>query len=133
MHKKGREQMSRDGPCATVIGAGSRHIALPIPSVDDSFGTKLLPFVLGLIAGSVDVIGFLGLNGLLTAHITGNLVILAAHIVARGEASPALLISVPVFMVALGATRLLAAGLERAGVASLEILLLLQFTLLCAF
>ena len=37
----------------------------------------LLPFVLSMIAGSADVIGFLGLGGLLTAHITGNLVLLA--------------------------------------------------------
>jgi uncharacterized membrane protein YoaK (UPF0700 family) len=34
--------------------------------------------VLSLIAGSVDVIGFLGLDGLFTAHITGNLVAVAA-------------------------------------------------------
>jgi uncharacterized membrane protein YoaK (UPF0700 family) len=42
---------------------------------------KLLSVVLSLIAGSADVISFLGLGGLFTAHITGNLVILAAHIV----------------------------------------------------
>src|SRR5882757_2551357 len=40
-----------------------------------------LPCVLSLIAGSTDTIGFLSLNGLFTAHITGNLVVLAAHIV----------------------------------------------------
>jgi Protein of unknown function (DUF1275) len=52
----------------------------------------------------VDVIGFLGLGGLFTAHITGNLVILAAHIVAGSDASVSLVISVPVFIVALAAT-----------------------------
>jgi uncharacterized membrane protein YoaK (UPF0700 family) len=30
--------------------------------------------VLSVIAGATDIIGFLGLNGLFTAHITGNLV-----------------------------------------------------------
>jgi uncharacterized membrane protein YoaK (UPF0700 family) len=40
---------------------------------------RALPFV--LIAGSTDIIGFLGLNGLFTAHITGNIVVLAAHVV----------------------------------------------------
>jgi hypothetical protein len=40
---------------------------------------RALPFVLSLTAGSTDIIGFLGLNGLFTAHITGNLVVLAAR------------------------------------------------------
>ena len=47
------------------------------PSVDASLGLKLLPTVLSITAGSVDVISFLGLGGLFTAHTTGNLVILA--------------------------------------------------------
>ena len=93
----------------------------------------MLPFVLSLIAGSVDVIGFLRLDGLFTAHITGNLVVLAAHIVARSDASVSLVISVPVFVVALAATRLLAARLELSGVAPLSPLLLLQFVLICGF
>jgi uncharacterized membrane protein YoaK (UPF0700 family) len=99
----------------------------------EPLAAKLLPTVLSLTAGSVDVISFLGLGGLFTAHITGNLVILAAHIVAGGDAPLALMISVPVFIVALGVTRLLAAGLERMHVASLQPLLLLQFLLLAGF
>jgi len=59
------------------------------PFIDDSFVAKLLPFVLGVVAGSVDIIGFLGLDGLFTAHITGDLV-LAAHVVTGGEAALAL-------------------------------------------
>jgi uncharacterized membrane protein YoaK (UPF0700 family) len=101
--------------------------------VDDPLGKKLLPFVLSIIAGSVDVIGFLGLGGLFTAHITGNLVILAAKLVAGDQAPVAHLISVPVFMVVLAVTRVLAAGLERIQVASLPPLLFLQLVLLSAF
>jgi uncharacterized membrane protein YoaK (UPF0700 family) len=37
--------------------------------------SQALPFVLSLTAGRTDVIGFLGL---FTAHITGNLVVMAA-------------------------------------------------------
>jgi hypothetical protein len=37
----------------------------------------LLPSVLSITAGSVDTISFLALGGLATAHITGNLLILA--------------------------------------------------------
>jgi uncharacterized membrane protein YoaK (UPF0700 family) len=111
---------------------GSRDAGVAIPSVDDSLATKFLPFVLSVTAGSVDTIGFLGL-GLFTAHITGNLVILSARLVARDPAPLAQLISVPVFMVALALTRLLAAGLERVRIGSLVPLLLLQFLLLAAF
>ena len=103
------------------------------PSVDSSLGTKLLPSVLSLTAGSVDVISFLGLGGLFTAHITGNLVILAAHLVSGGVAPLAPMLSVPVFMVVLGLTRLLVGGLEAVGLASLRPLLLLQFLLLAGF
>src|SRR5580658_7085079 len=95
---------------------GGRELAL---SIDSSPGTKLLPTVLSLIAGSVDVICFLGLGGLFTAHITGNLVILAAHVANGGSAQLAPILSVPVFVAVLAMTRLLASGLEAVGLASL--------------
>jgi uncharacterized membrane protein YoaK (UPF0700 family) len=104
-----------------------------VPSVDDSLPMMLLPTVLSLTAGSCDVISFIGLGGLFTAHITGNLVILVARVVAGQSASASLLLSVPVFIVALFVAALLAAGLERIGIASLRPMLLLQFLLLCGF
>jgi len=108
-----------------------QHATPALPSVDDSSGLMLLPFVLSMIAGSADVIGFLGLGGLLTAHITGNLVLLVARIVASEPVPLSYLIAVPVFVIALGMTRLLVAVLERLGITSLLPLLLLQFLLLC--
>jgi Protein of unknown function (DUF1275) len=92
-----------------TLGPGSA----PIPSVDSSPGAMLLAFVLAFVAGSVDVISFLGLDGLFTAHITGNLVVLAAHILARGEATLALVISVPLFIIILAATRVLSRARAR--------------------
>ena len=87
--------------------------------------------VLSLIAGSMDVIGFLGLGGgLFTAHITGNLVILAAHVATGGAAQAAAMLSVPMFMAALFLARLLAGVLDKMGVNSLRPLLLLQFLFL---
>jgi uncharacterized membrane protein YoaK (UPF0700 family) len=61
----------------------------------------LLSTVLSAIAGATDVISFLTLGGLFTAHITGNLVILVAHYVTGkfGEIGP--LLSVPMFIVVL--------------------------------
>jgi uncharacterized membrane protein YoaK (UPF0700 family) len=103
------------------------------PLVESSLNAKLLPTVLSVIAGSVDAIGFLGLGGLFTAHVTGNLVILAAHLASGGEAPVAPMLSVPVFVAALGLTRLLAGAVERIGFASLRPLLLLQFLLLAGF
>jgi len=96
-------------------------------------GVLLFPAVLSLIAGSVDIISFLGLDGLFNAHITGNLVIIAAHMIAGQAANMALLLSVPIFILVLALTSLLAAGLERAGIASLRPLLLLQFLLIAGF
>jgi len=54
-----------------------------------------------VVAGAVDVIGFLALGGLFTAHITGNLVVLAGHYITGrfGEIAP--LLSVPMFVVVL--------------------------------
>jgi uncharacterized membrane protein YoaK (UPF0700 family) len=98
--------------------------------IDASPALKLLPFVLSVTAGSVDVIGFLGMGGLLAAHITGNLVILAAHVVSDGSASIATILSVPVFIAVLAVVRLLAAYLTSIGWASLRPLLGLQFLLL---
>jgi uncharacterized membrane protein YoaK (UPF0700 family) len=95
--------------------------------------SRALPFVLSLIAGSTDIIGFLGLNGLFTAHITGNLVVLAAHIVAGDPTIFSYILSVPAFMIMLFLTRLLAGGLERAGISTLRPLLLLQLFFLFAF
>jgi len=104
-----------------------------VESISDRLSTKLLIFVLSVIAGSVDVIGFLGLGALFIAHITGNLVVLAARTAAGEPASAAHLLSVPVFIIVLFAARLLAAVLDRFGIATLRPLLLLQFLLLAGF
>ena len=103
-----------------------------VPSIDGSLGARLLPAALSLTAGSVDAISFLGFGGLFAAHITGNLVIMAAHIVTGGSARPAGILSVPVFIGVLGLTRGLAAGLESLRVSTLRPLLTLQFVLLAA-
>jgi len=92
-----------------------------------------LSVILSVIAGATDTIGFLGLNGLFTAHITGNLVVLAAHLVTNGQADFSYILAVPVFMLVLLLTCLLAGALERAGFSTLKPLLLLQFLLLVVF
>jgi uncharacterized membrane protein YoaK (UPF0700 family) len=98
-------------------------------TLDGSRAGQALLVVLSVVAGCTDIIGFLGLHGLFTAHITGNLAVLAAHI-AGGEAQFAQVLSIPVFAVTVGLTSLLAGRLESIGRAALPTLLLLQFLLL---
>jgi uncharacterized membrane protein YoaK (UPF0700 family) len=112
-----------EGPIAPVTAT----------SIDRSRAVRTLLIVLSVIAGCTDVIGFLGLNGLFTAHITGNLVILAAHIVGGGEAQIAPMLSVPVFIVMIVVTRFIVGRLESIGLAALRPLLLLHFLLLAGF
>ena len=99
---------------------------------DDTSGGLSAPLfaaLLSAIAGSLDVIGLLEL-GLFTAHLTGNLVLLIAHVVRGGDARVAPLLAVPVFVVALGVTGMLVRGLRSLGLGVLRPLLLVEVVLL---
>lgn len=108
-------------------------MSVSVPSVDDSLGLKLLPVLLSIVAGSADVISFLGLRALFVAHITGNLIIIAAHLVTGTRVDIDPVLSVPVFILALVLTRVAVAALETRGIESLRPLLLAQFVLLAGF
>jgi uncharacterized membrane protein YoaK (UPF0700 family) len=71
-----------------------------------------LPAILSTTAGAVDVIGFLAFGGLFTAHITGNLVVVAAHYVTGGFGQVGPILAVPVFIAVLGVVVLLFGGIE---------------------
>jgi uncharacterized membrane protein YoaK (UPF0700 family) len=98
-------------------------------AINASGFSRMLPPLLSVIAGSADVTSFLGL-GLFSAHVTGNLVILTAHIVAREGDKACLALSLPLFVLVLGLTRLLVAGLEAIDIRSLQPLLLLEVLML---
>jgi len=93
----------------------------------------LLLAVLSTTAGAVDVIGFLALGGLFTAHITGNVVIVAAHYVTGGFSQIGPLLAVPVFMVVMGLVTLASNAIARPGSTPLPPLLWLQTALLAGF
>ena len=93
-------------------------------------GGWLLPFVLSATAGAVDVIGFLALGGLFTAHITGNVVVLAAHYVTGGFSEVGPLLAVPMFVTVLGAVTVAYVTVARADYPSPRGLLMLQAGLL---
>ncbi len=93
-------------------------------------GGWLLPVLLSTTAGAVDVIGFLALGGLFSAHITGNLVIVAAHYLVGGFSAVGPILSVPVFVAVLGAVTVMSGAVEKAGYRSGRALLVLQAALL---
>lgn len=60
-----------------------------------------------MVAGLTDVIGFLRVGHVFTAHITGNLVVMADEIANGGPPHVAQLLSIPVFVVAVALAHLL--------------------------
>jgi uncharacterized membrane protein YoaK (UPF0700 family) len=95
-------------------------------------GGWLLPLVLSTTAGAVDVIGFLALCELFTAHITGNIVVVAAHYVTHDSNQIEKLLAVPVFIVVLGVVALAAGEIEKSGYSARRVLLILHALLLAA-
>src|SRR6267143_1989054 len=114
----------------------SAQSSISHPSPSDPVGLvrlqKFLPPLLSAVAGMVDVIGVLSF-GLFTAHVTGNLVVIAALLVRGGPPNVAAILAVPVFIVAVAGTWLIAKASGRRGTALVRPLLLVQFLLLtCA-
>ena len=88
-----------------------------------------LPPVLSAVAGMVDVIGFIKLK-LFTAHVTGNLVVIAALLVRGGPPILAQVLAVPVFILAVAGVWILSKRLNKRGPALARPLLSVQFLLL---
>jgi uncharacterized membrane protein YoaK (UPF0700 family) len=88
---------------------------------------------LSTTAGAVDVIGFLALGGLFTAHITGNIVIVAAHYVIGGFSQVGPLLAVPIFMGMIGLITVASRAITRPGFTALQPLLWLQTAFLGGF
>ncbi len=87
--------------------------------------------VLSVTAGAVDVIGFLALGGLFTAHITGNIVILVTHYTTGGFSRIGPMVAVPVFIAALATV--VWVFKDRPKQRTLRALLMLQAALLTGF
>ena len=60
--------------------------------------TIRLPAILAMLAGVTDVTSWILLGGLFTAHITGNLVVLAANLVSATPPRLAAVLALPVFI-----------------------------------
>jgi uncharacterized membrane protein YoaK (UPF0700 family) len=91
-----------------------------------------LPPLLSVIAGMVDLTGFFTLGHIFTAHVTGNLVVVAAAAVHAGPFNPVQALAIPIFMLALAVVWLIAQISRRRGPSLVSPLLLVQFLLLAA-
>ncbi|MBN9216794.1 MAG: DUF1275 domain-containing protein [Mesorhizobium sp.] len=74
-----------------------------------------LPLLLSLNGGYVDTAGFLALQGLFTAHVTGNFVTLGASLVLGISGVLAKLLALPVFCIVVILTRLAGERLRAKG------------------
>src|SRR5215469_517437 len=98
--------------------------------IEPSTGSeRWLPTLLSVIAGMVDVLGFLSL-GIFTAHVTGNIVVIGALVVRHNRVNPAQILAIPMFILGVAATWLIAKASGRRGNRLMRPLLLIQFLLL---
>lgn len=89
-----------------------------------------LTTALALIAGIVDVIGFVALFGLFTSHFTGNFVVIGQEIVEHSLRLVAQLIALPMFVIVAAGTRLLVLYCEKTSHSPFRVCLMLQVVLL---
>jgi uncharacterized membrane protein YoaK (UPF0700 family) len=109
---------------------GDTRVPSALAASTGSVAKLWLPALLAIVAGMVDVAGYLSLGHVFTAHITGNLVVIAADIVSNVPINPVQVIALPVFMLAVAAIWLLAAGWGRQRPSLITVLLAIHFFLL---
>lgn len=93
-------------------------------------GGAWLPILLTFNGGYVDTAGFLALQGLFTAHVTGNFVTIAASLLLGTTGLVVKLAALPVFCGVVLTCRLLSSWWQRRGAAGLARLLALHTGLL---
>jgi uncharacterized membrane protein YoaK (UPF0700 family) len=91
---------------------------------------SLLALLMSLNAGFVDTAGFLALQGLFTAHVTGNFVTFGAAIVLGTSGALAKLLALPVFCVVVIVTRIFSFYLPAMGLPILRSMLAIKTLLL---
>src|SRR6185369_9300106 len=98
-------------------------------SVSPGVVTALLSFN----AGFVDATSFLGLDGLFTAHVTGNFVTLAAALVMGSHGIIGKVLALPEFILVIALARLAGAALRKRKAPVLRVFLVAEVALLIAF
>ncbi|QJD93783.1 DUF1275 domain-containing protein [Duganella dendranthematis] len=93
---------------------------------------------LGFLAGYVDTLGFVGLFGLFTAHVTGNFVLIGRAVIEPSQAIGIKLLVFPVFILFVAMARLAIVHWDRSGSKTLRNSFLFQLfmmiaTVICAW
>src|SRR5450830_905409 len=93
---------------------------------------------LGFLAGYVDTLGFVGLFGLFTAHVTGNFVLIGRAVIEPSQAIGIKLLVFPVFILFVALARLAIVHWDRGGSKTLRNSFLFQLfmmlaTVICAW
>jgi uncharacterized membrane protein YoaK (UPF0700 family) len=83
--------------------------------------------------GFIDTVGFVGLFGLFTAHVTGNFVLIGSAIVNHHTGIIAKLLALPTFIVAVALTSLFLRHCRKSGRAPVAPLLIAEALLLTVF
>ena len=92
----------------------------------------VLPLLMSVNAGFVDTAGFLALQGLFTAHVTGNFVTFGAAMVNGTSGGLAKLLALPVFCMVVLSTRMFSFVLPKMGLPIFRSMLVLKTLLLVA-
>jgi len=105
--------------------------ALPSTSISR---VLLVNGLLAFVAGYVDVVGFVALSGLFTAHVTGNFVLIGAELASLSTTGViGKLLALPVFVIVVAIVRLAVLHLQRGARAPLRPLLAAELVLLALF
>ena len=112
-----------------IAGASDTSLMASAPSQPSH---PALPLVLSFNAGFVDTAGFLALQGLFTAHVTGNFVTLGASLALGTSGAIAKLLALPVFCFVVIAARWFGTLLSRHATHPFVPLLVLKVLLLAA-
>ncbi len=96
-------------------------------------GPAAIAALLSFNAGVVDTAGFLGLQGLFTAHVTGNFVTLGAALALGHHGIVNKILALPEFVVTVALARLAGFAMRKRGWPVLRIFLIAEVALLALF
>jgi uncharacterized membrane protein YoaK (UPF0700 family) len=89
--------------------------------------------LLAFTAGYVDTVGFIALFGLFTAHVTGNFVLIGAALIDSHEGLVSKLLALPLFVLAVAATRVFILAREQRARDAIVPVLISQLAFLVLF